>query len=93
MLQKFISEFHLMDINWIGEILDTIASLSGKYGRWLNARGKKFCFVIWSICTVYWAARDYSLGLYSQAAFCIFSVMLNVYGYINWKNNKLGVAI
>lgn len=79
-----------MNINWIGEILDTIASLSGQYGRWLSARGYRICFVIWSICTVYWAARDFSLGLYSQGVFCIFSVAINIYGYVNWKNKGIG---
>ncbi len=79
-----------MNINWTGEILDIIASLSGKYGRWLNARGKRLCFVIWSICTIYWAIRDFKLGLYSQAIFCVFSLALNVYGYIHWKKHGIG---
>lgn len=81
----------MVEINWIGELFDTLASLSGKYGRWLNARGKRFCFIIWSFCTIYWAARDFSLGLYSQAIFCVFSVAINVYGYINWKRNRFGL--
>lgn len=34
-----------IDINWSGETLDTIASLSGKYGRWLNAKGRRLCFM------------------------------------------------
>lgn len=73
------------NINWIAEILDTIASLSGKYGRWLNARGNRICFIIWAVCTVYWAVRDFKLGLYSQTIFCVFSIGLNIYGYFNWK--------
>lgn len=32
-------------INWTAEILDTIISLSGKYGRWLNARGKELALL------------------------------------------------
>lgn len=80
----------MVEINWVGELFDTIASLSGKYGRWLNARGKRVCFIVWSICTIYWAMRDFKLGLYSQAVFCIFSVLLNFYGYINWKNQGIG---
>jgi len=79
-----------MTINWTGEILDTIASLLGKYGRWLNAKGKRVCFIIWSICSIYWAARDFRLGLYSQAIFCIFSVGLNAYGFFNWKKSGIG---
>lgn len=79
-----------MEINWIGESLDTIFSLSGKWGRWLNARGKKFCFIIWTICAIYWMGRDFYLGLYSQGFFCGFSIWLNLYGYFNWKNKGIG---
>ena len=75
----------MIQINWADEILDTLVSLSGKYGRWLNVRGKRLCFVIWSACVAYWCIRDISIGLYSQAVFCVFSLGLNVYGFINWK--------
>jgi nicotinamide riboside transporter PnuC len=78
-----------MSINWAGEIFDTLISLLGKYGRWLNARGRRACFIIWSICTLYWAVRDFRLGLYSQAIFCLFSVALNAYGYVKWKRIKI----
>jgi hypothetical protein len=81
---------NLNNLNWIGEIFDTLISLLGKYGRWLNARGKKLCFVVWSICTIYWSIRDFKLGLYSQSIFCAFSVALNAYGYMNWKNKGFG---
>lgn len=77
----------ILEINWILELFDTIVSLVGKYGRWLNARGKRFCFIIWSACTVYWAVRDFNLGLYSQSIFCLSSVALNMYGYFYWKGN------
>ncbi len=80
----------MTDINWSGEILDTIASLAGKYGRWLSANAKRSCFIVWSLCTIYWSIRDFSLGLYSQTFFCIFSVGLNIYGYFNWKRKKIG---
>lgn len=78
----------MIEINWFLEILDTIISLSGHYGRWLNANKKRICFIIWAICTIYWAARDFSLGLYSQALFCLISVCINIYGYIKWGNDK-----
>ena len=80
----------MLNINWTGELLDTTASLAGKYGRWLNARGKRACFIIWSICTIYWAIRDFKLGLYSQSLFCVSSVILNIYGYFNWKAIGIG---
>ena len=80
----------MVTINWVGEILDTLASLAGKYGRWLNARGKRASFIIWSLCTIYWAVRDFKLGLYSQAIFCVFSIGLNLYGYLHWRKTGIG---
>lgn len=83
----------MMEINWVGEILDTIVSLNSKWARWLNARGKKFCFVIWAAAATYWFFRDIYLGLYSQAFFCLFSIWLNMYGYFNWKKKKIGETV
>lgn len=80
-----------MNINWTFEILDTIISLSGKYARWLNAKRIKECFLIWTACTLYWAVRDFELGLYSQCFFCIFSIGLNLYGYFKWKEKDSGL--
>lgn len=77
------------EINWMMELFDTIFSLMGKYGRWLNARAKRSCFIIWTICVLYWAVRDLTLGLYSQAFFCTFSIILNLYGFFNWKNKGI----
>lgn len=37
-----------MEINWLHETLDTAISLLGKYGRWLNAKAKKNCFIVWT---------------------------------------------
>jgi hypothetical protein len=79
-----------MDFNIIGEILDTIASLTCKWGRWLNAKGKKTSFLIWAAICVYWVIRDLQLHLYSQAFFCTTSIFLNLYGYWNWNKKKLG---
>jgi len=79
-----------IEFDIIGEALDTLFSLLGKYGRWLNARGNKICFIIWNICTTYWMFRDFYLGLYSQGAFCVFSLALNVYGYLRWRGKENG---
>lgn len=82
-----------MQINWIGEILDTIFSLSGKWARWKNIKGQRVCFLIWTLCAGYWCARDLYLCLYSQSFFCFFSVCLNLYGFYNWKNKGIGDAV
>ncbi len=75
-------------INWTGEIFDTVFSLSGKWGRWLNVRKNKWCFAVWTLCCIYWMIRDIQLELYSQALFCIPSVALHGYGFYNWGKNK-----
>lgn len=80
----------MVEINWIGESLDTIVSLSGKYGRWLNARGKKLCFLIWTGCAIYWLGRDLYLHLYSQSFFMLVSIAMHLYGYYNWKKKGFG---
>lgn len=72
-------------INWLSELLDTGISLLGKYGRWLNAKQKRVCFVLWNICTGYWVFRNFSMGLYSQTFFCFVSIALNTYAFFFWR--------
>jgi cell shape-determining protein MreC len=74
----------MIELNIVGEILDTITSLSGKLGRWLNIKKKRACFLIWSLCCIYWIFRNYNLNLFSQSFFCIISLGLNMYGYLYW---------
>ena len=77
-----------MQINWMMELFDSIMSIFGKYGGWLNARGKRVCFIVWSLCVTYWFFRDIQVGLYSQAISCFISLGINIYGYINWGKKK-----
>lgn len=77
-----------MHINWIMELFDTIASILGKYGSWLNAKGRKICFIVWSLCIIYWFFRDIQLEMYSRAISCIVSLGINIYGYINWSKKN-----
>jgi hypothetical protein len=81
-----------MEINVAGEAIDTLLSLSGKIGRWLNVRGDKRCFIIWGFVTSCWIARNAYLNLWSQSLFCLISVGFHVYGYWNWGNKKIGVT-
>ncbi|MEO6077554.1 MAG: nicotinamide mononucleotide transporter [Candidatus Andersenbacteria bacterium] len=78
----------MIQINWLGEALDTFFSLSGKWGRWLNVRKNKYCFIVWIGCCCYWFCRDVQLGLYSQALFCIPSIFLHGYGFWHWGRDK-----
>lgn len=77
-----------MEINWLAELYDILASIGGLTGRWLAANKNRGCFVIWSVGATYWAIRDFNLGLYSQAFFCTGSLALNIYGYMKWKKQS-----
>lgn len=74
----------MIHIDWIQEGGDTIINLLGKYGRWLNARGRRICFLIWMVCISYWICVDFMRGLYAQTFFCIVSGALHIYGYVHW---------
>jgi len=80
----------MVDINIIAEAFDTAFSLLGKYGRWLNVKGERLCFVIWTITCIYWCYRDLTIGLYSQGFFCFTSIVLHMYGFWNWKDKGIG---
>lgn len=68
----------------MGEITDLIFTLLGKSGRLLNAHGKRFCFIIWSICLIYWMARNWNLGLLVQTGGCLVSLCMHAYGWYTW---------
>lgn len=74
----------------MGEWSDLIFTLLGKLGRWFNIRGRRVCFIIWALCLVYWMARNASMGLIVQTVGCIVSFGMHVYGYWNWKKQKIG---
>lgn len=73
-----------------GEITDLIFTVLGKLGRWLNVKGKRFCFVLWAVCLVYWMARNWGMDLWVQTGGCVVSLCLHVYGYWNWGKNGIG---
>lgn len=78
----------IMEINWIGEAADTIFSLMGKGGRWLNIKRNRSCFLVWSVCVIWWAIRDFYVGFYSQGIFCLVSLCFHVYGWIEWGKER-----
>ena len=74
----------------MGEITDLIFTVLGKAGRWFNVRGQRICFVIWSICLIYWMIRNCNLGLMVQTGGCLFSLGMHLYGWWNWKDKNIG---
>lgn len=74
----------------MGEITDLIFSILGKLGRWMNIKGKRVCFIIWAVCLMYWVIRNACMGLMVQTGSCAFSLCLHIYGWYNWKKEKIG---
>ncbi len=74
----------------MGELGDLVFTLLGKLGRWLNVRGNRVCFVVWTLCLAYWTVRNIQLGLVVQSLGCIFSMGFNLYGFWNWKDKGIG---
>lgn len=74
----------------MGEITDLIFTLLGKLGRYFNVKGRRICFIIWAFCLMYWMARNINLGLIVQTGGCFVSFCFHVYGYWNWKREKIG---
>ena len=72
----------------IGEFTDLIISILGKFGRILNVRGKRVCFLVWLVCLLYWSVRNYNLGLKVQTVSTLISAIINIYGFIKWKKKK-----
>lgn len=79
-----------MQINWIGECLDTFFSLFGKFARWQNNQGRRICFIMWMMCSCYWSIRNIYVGFYSQSFFCLLSVGLHCHGFYKWKQKGIG---
>jgi len=74
----------------MGELTDLIFSILGKFGRWLNVKGRRLCFIIWAICLVYWIVRNASMDLKVQTLGCLVSLCFHIYGYWNWSKNNIG---
>jgi nicotinamide riboside transporter PnuC len=74
----------MREFSVIAEVLDASFSLLGKYGKWLNVKKNRLCFIVWSVSLTFWIFRDLYLGLYSQAFFCLVSLVFNFYGFYNW---------
>ncbi len=75
----------MMQINLVQEMFDAAISIAGKYGRWLNLKKNKYCFLIWTGCVAYWTYRNYQIGLISQTLFAAVSIGFNLYGFFKWR--------
>lgn len=77
-------------ISWLAEAFDFTAATLCKYAKWQNIKGKRLCFLIWFVCSIYWFVVDIQRGLYAQALFCIPTAAFQIYGYYEWKSKRFG---
>ncbi len=80
----------MLHISWTAEVMDFVVALLCKYAKWLNIKGRRLCFLIWILCSIYWFVVDVQRGLYSQALFCIFTIVFQAYGFHEWKRKGFG---
>lgn len=79
-----------MHIGWLAEAIDAGFIVLGKSSKILNARGLKICFVVDSICLLYWLYVDIDRQLYAQAISVFIGLFINLYGWRRWT--KLGTG-
>ena len=73
-----------MEINYLFEFLDFIAGCSVWVAKWLSARQKRVCYIIFSLHAAYWVWRGYMLGLHVAPLFSVSNIILNTYGWYYW---------
>ncbi len=69
-------------------LLDLVFIILGKSGKFLNARGLRICFIIDTVCVGYWFYIDIERGLFAQAASCLLTIGINIYGWNKWGKDK-----
>lgn len=70
-------------------LIDACLLIFGKFGKILNARRIRYCFIVEIICLIYWFFMDIERGLYAQGISVIFSIAISIYGWFNWgKKDK-----
>lgn len=68
------------------DIISAIATICSLYGNYLVIKKNKFGFVIWLISNILWILINFIgvLNISQVIMFVIYGI-LNVYGWIKWK--------
>lgn len=78
-----------MEINYLLEFFDFLAAAGVWLAKWLSARQKRICFVIFSCHALYWIIRGYGLGLHVAPLLSCLNIGLNIYGFIHWGKKQV----
>lgn len=60
------------------------ASIMAIVGSILNVKKLGSCFVIWTICNVFWLAYDIANGSYARAALGVVNLATAIWGMFEW---------
>lgn len=66
------------------EVCMWLVTLFSIIGTIANIHHKRYCFAIWLICNVLWAAYDIHKQAYPQAVLMAIYAVLAVWGWIRW---------
>ena len=71
------------------DTISAIATICSLYGNYLVIKKNKFGFVIWLISNILWVLINFIgvLNISQVIMFVIYGI-LNIYGWIKWKQNK-----
>jgi len=75
-------------IGLTANLIDAVFLVMGKTGKFLNARGNRYCFLIDLVVLTYWFYIDLDRGLYSQAIGVFASAGIAIYGWFKWGQRK-----
>ena len=68
-------------VGWIGFVYIFLGYL-------LNAKKLISCFFMWSIGNIILIAYAIMISSYPQVAIAIICLIMNIYGYIEWRKNE-----
>jgi len=70
------------------EILGWLGFLFIIFGYYLNSKKYIICFYLWGIGNITFAIYAYKIDSIPMLFMSLLTLGINVYGYIQWKNNN-----
>ncbi len=67
------------------EILGWIGFIFIFFGYYLNSQKNIVCFYVWAIGNIIFIIYAYQIGSYPMLFMSLFTLVMNIYGYIKWK--------
>ena len=78
---SFLNNIYIELIGWLGFIFII-------YGYFLNAKKTINCFVVWAVGNLLFIMYGILISSYPMFFMSIFTLGMNLYGWIEWKKNN-----